>query len=88
MPNGRIGVVLVDNPELIYSKQPHRKIILHNDNSEVSTNACQLDDLVGTERSHGDRINKLLTYEAENCRPFYMQTLPDSEGTPWNKNDK
>lgn len=47
-----------------------------------------MDDLVGTERSHGDRINKLLTYEAENCRPFYMQTLPDSEGTPWNKNDK
>lgn len=43
--------------------------------------------MVGTERSHGDRINKLLTYEAENCRPFYMQTLPDSEATPWNKNE-
>lgn len=55
---------------------------------QMSANACQSEDLVGTEHSHGDRINKLLTYEAENCRPFYKQTLPVSEGTPWNKNDK
>lgn len=41
-------------------------------------------NFVGTERSHRDKINKLLTYEAENCRPFYMQTLPASEGTSWN----
>uniref|UniRef100_A0A0E9X1Z2 Uncharacterized protein n=1 Tax=Anguilla anguilla TaxID=7936 RepID=A0A0E9X1Z2_ANGAN len=45
------------------------------------------DNLVGTERSHRNKINKLLTYEAENCRPFYMQTLPASEGTSWNKNE-
>lgn len=44
-------------------------------------------NLVGTERSHGNKVNKLLTYEAENCRPFYMQTLPASEGTSWNKNE-
>lgn len=45
------------------------------------------DNFVGTEHSHRNRINKLLTYEAENCRPFYMQTLPASEGTSWNKNE-
>lgn len=65
----------------------------------VQYDACQLLELlfsiafmffatkvhfVGTERSHRDKINKLLTYEAENCRPFYMQTLPASEGTSWN----
>lgn len=67
-------------------------------NKYVKYDACQLLELlgfflcfvfflvhfVGTERSHRDKINKLLTYEAENCRPFYMQTLPASEGTSWN----
>lgn len=41
----------------------------------------------GSEHSHINNINQCLTYEAENCRAFCMQTLPASERNSWNENE-
>lgn len=68
--------------------------IVSNDALQIMGFFCQIEVFLfvvvvvfGTEHSHRNKINQLLTYEAENCRPFYMQTLPASEGNSWNKNE-
>jgi len=45
---------------------------------------CYKSTILGLKVATETKTKKILTYEAENCRPFNMQTLTASEGTSWN----